>query len=365
MVASHKPQERFVDPIRQIQQGQLKLTYHPTRGYLDDLLKVLKISPTSQVLVWSKSSLQTDFIGRKTPRAMYFNERVYVGWSPGAPDLEILSIDPVRGPQLYSVSNKKGAKPAFKEEMALCMRCHAGQDGRPIRLLAQSTMVPESGYPRAFASTINVTSKTPFAQRWGGWYVSGTHGSMRHMGNAVSTGTDEDPKLDTAKGANVTNLTKFFNTKPYLTPHSDLAALMVLDHQILVHTVLARTHADLKDMRAVTPEDVEPLVKALLCVGEAKLTAPVKGVSGFDAIYGKESPLHALDLRTRLFRLSCSPLVYSDAFRALTPVVREQVWKRVAEVLSGDDLPSVPKGIRAELDSVLRKTVDEYKAVAK
>ncbi|MBL8048697.1 MAG: hypothetical protein JNJ45_08445 [Chthonomonas sp.] len=352
------------DPIKRLQQGNLKLSYHPTRGYLDDLLKALNISPTSQVLVWSKSSLQTDFIGRKTPRAMYFSESVYVGWSPGAPDLEILSIDPVRGPQMYSLPNKKGVAPKFKEELALCTRCHAGNDGRPVRLLAQSTMVPESGYPRAFASTINVTSKTPFAQRWGGWYVSGTHGAMRHMGNSVSTGTDEQPKQDVNKGANITDLSKFFNTKPYLSPHSDLAALMVLDHQIHVHTILSRVQADTKDLREVSAEEVEPLVKALLCVGETKLTAPIKGVSGFTEAYGKQGPLHVLDLKTRLYRLSCSPLIGSDAFRALNPKVRALVWSRIHEVLAGDEYPHIPAAVRGELDAALRAKQPEYLAAS-
>ena len=36
------------------------------------------------------------------------------------------------------------------------------------------------------------TDETPIEERWGGWYVTGRHGTLRHMGNEVVLG---DPAL--------------------------------------------------------------------------------------------------------------------------------------------------------------------------
>ena len=58
--------------------GEVKLEYRPGRGYLDSLLKELKIDPSSQVMVYSKTSLQIDFINATTPRDVYFNDSTYV-----------------------------------------------------------------------------------------------------------------------------------------------------------------------------------------------------------------------------------------------------------------------------------------------
>ncbi len=49
-------------------------------GYLRSMLKALQIDIDSQVLVFSRTSLQTGFISDRTPRAIYFNDDTYVAW---------------------------------------------------------------------------------------------------------------------------------------------------------------------------------------------------------------------------------------------------------------------------------------------
>ncbi len=102
-----------MDPVadlkKRVANGQAKLEFEPKQGYLRSILTQLKIDPNSQVLVFSKTSLQTDHISPKTPRALYFNDEVYVGWIPGAPLIEIMSVDPKRGALFYTIENTKQA----------------------------------------------------------------------------------------------------------------------------------------------------------------------------------------------------------------------------------------------------------------
>ncbi|MCE9560237.1 MAG: hypothetical protein K8R88_14960 [Armatimonadetes bacterium] len=364
------------DPIASLIASKEKLAFNAQRGYLDDLLKKLNIDPKSQVLVFSKSSLQTDHITRKTPRAIYFNQDTYVAWIPDAPMIEIMSVDPKLGAQYYTLPNTKKLM-RFQEEDQRCQRCHGGRYlQQPASLFVESSYIPESGYPRVFSVSVDVTSKTPIEQRWGGWYVTGTHGAQRHMGNEISTGDDEKPKLNTEKGANVTDLKRYFNPKRHLTPHSDIAALMVMEHQMYVQNVLSQLALDYRDMREVRATDCELLIRALLCSGETRLSAPMKGTSGFAEAFALTTPkdsagrsLSELDLKTRLFKYPCSPLIYSRSFEALPKIVRDQIWRRFAEILDGKDssgrFSHLSAGDRAALKEILLATKTEFKDFVK
>ena len=92
--------DRVAALIGRLERGDAKLDYHRERGYLDSLLAALEIDPASQTLVYSQTSLQSRLIGPRTPRAIYFNDDVYVGYVKGAP-LEIASLDPNLGPVFY------------------------------------------------------------------------------------------------------------------------------------------------------------------------------------------------------------------------------------------------------------------------
>ncbi len=362
------------DSVVQLTERPTELKFDAHHGYLKSVLKELKISEESQVLVFSKTSLQADNISRKTPRAIYFNQDTYVAWIPGAPLLEIMAVHPTEGIRFYTLENTKPmARATFQRETNQCFRCHGGRvEGISPTLFAQSSHVPASGYPRAFVRSVLVTPRTPIAQRWGGWYVSGEHGTMRHMGNVVSTGNDKAPKLDTAKGANVTNLAKFVNLSKYPTQHSDIVALMVMEQQMYVQNIISQTGLDLKGQKRVSESDVEPLVRALLGSEEAPFTAPVRGSSAFALQYGKQFPkdkqgrsLGQLDLITRLQKFPCSPLIYSTSFESLPAPVRAQVWKRFKEILMGNDpnpfFKHLKKADRNAIRLILVDTVTEFR----
>src|SRR5690606_40624005 len=55
-----------------------------------------------------------------------------------------------------------------------------------------------------------VDFRTPFTNRWGGWYVTGKHGNTLHRGNVFTEEKNQQLVVDFKRGANVTELKKFF-----------------------------------------------------------------------------------------------------------------------------------------------------------
>jgi hypothetical protein len=88
----------------------------------------------------------------------------------------------------------------------------------------------------------------------------------------------------------------------------------------------------------------EALVEYLLFSGESKLTSRVSGTSAFASEFAARGPrdakgrsLRDFDLESRLFRYPLSYLIYSPTFDGLPPIARERVYRRLWEVLNGDD----------------------------
>src|SRR5262249_2211077 len=160
--------------------------------------------------------------------------------------------------------------------------------------------------------------------------VSGTSGKQTHLGNLIVRDKRQPEQIDNSAGLNVTDLSRCCRTAPYLTPHSDIVALMVLEHQTEMHNRITRANfltriavyeeAEFKKARgrpATYRSDStvsriqnagEPLVKYLLFSGEAKLTEKVQGTSSFAREFARAGPrtrqgrsLRDLDLEHRLF----------------------------------------------------------------
>ncbi len=351
-----------------IYSGALKLAYEPKQGFLRAILKELKISSSTQMLVFSKTSLQTHYISSTNPRAIYFNDHTYVGWIKDAANIEIASVDPKRGPIFYTIRKVPQVRPTFVREADNCVTCHdtALTDHVP-GLTARSVFAGADGQPRLANGSFLTTYKSPMKERWGGWYVTGKLGAQRQMGNEAATGDEYDSTIDMDKGSNVTDLRPYIEVDKYLTPNSDIVALMVAEHQMEVQNLITKagylTRNALRDESIFSPEDYaagkhsestlsridhacEPLVKALLCIDEAKLTAPVTGTSQFATEYAASAPkdkeghsLSELDLKTRLLRNPCSPLIYSEAFNDLSPLAKAQVYRRLSEILTAKVAP--------------------------
>lgn len=391
-----KPEDAISRLQMSIDSGSVKLEYSPKNGYLPSVLKQLSITPASQTLVFSKTSFQRDLISPDTPRALYFNDHTYIGWEQNAPLLEVSTVDPQLGAVFYVLQQQPKAKPHFIRQTYECLQCHTGtmSSGVPGHIM-RSVYARRDGLPDFAAGTFLTTDQSPIEERWGGWYVTGTHGSMRHMGNVIARGSDADPTLDREKGANVTDLKSFVDTSPYLRKTSDIAALMVMEHQTRVqnlitkanyHTRIALRYEQMMNKEMNRPANYraestmsriksvcEPLLKAMLFSEEARLTSRISGDPGFAASFSQNGPrdkkgrsLRDFDLNHRLFRYPCSYLIYSDAFNGLPVDAKEYFYHRLWEVLNGTDTSPafayLSTADRANIRDILLDTKPDFAA---
>ena len=350
-------------PVAKLQarldRGETELKRDENFGYLLAVLDALKVRRSSQMLVFSKTSFQRERIDPKHPRALFLGDDAYVGYVPGSPLLEASEIDPKLGAVFYTLDQTQ-PKPRFTRNDQ-CLECHASAKtmGVPGHLV-RSFATDDSGVVDLNSGISLVNHRTPFAERWGGWYVSGTHGAQTHRGNLIGPAAFERQKREPNFLGNVTKLDRFFDTAPYPLPSSDVVALMVLEHQTHAHnfitrlnyesTMALRQYGHIRYLNTI----VEAFVKYLLFTEEAPLTAPVAGVSGFAQDFAGAGPrdvrgrsLRDFDLRTRLFQHPCSYLIYSDAFAALPKPMKERVYARLFEVLSGKENSADYKGLSA------------------
>ncbi|WP_309707289.1 hypothetical protein [Armatimonas sp.] len=380
------------DPIARLQKkldaGSVKLAWG-RHGYLDSVLKELQISPRTQTLVFSKTSLQIERISPKTPRALYFNDACYIAWCQEGVMVEAAVQDPTWGTIFYTLPQRPTEKPKFVRQKYECLQCHSSPMTENIPGLAIRSVYPMAdGYPDLSEGTFLTSDHSPIKERWGGWYVSGRHGTMRHMGNVIARHYDNVIELDREKGANNLDLSRYFDTKPYLTPHSDIAALMVLEHQSHLHNLMTKVTFRIKDALRdevqlnETPNDhrhnestirriesaCEPLVQALLFSGATELSAPVSGTAGFEAQFSARGPkdkhgrsLYQLDLTKRLLRYPCSYLIYSESFDGLPVEARQQLARRLTDILRGKDQSTAFSHLSATDRQAVQEILQETK----
>lgn len=386
------------DPVAQLQnridRGKVRLAFDRKHGWLPALLAELGAPMSSQSLVFSKTSFQLERIGPRMPRAIYFGDDVYVGWVQGSELLEISSVDPLLGAVFYVLRNVPGGKPRFVRQTYDCLQCHesgmtSGIPGHMVR----SVFPTVDGRPDFASGTYVTNDASPYDQRFGGWYVTGSHGAMRHMGNAMVRGAEGYALLNRELGANLTDLSGFFDTRPYLTKGSDIVAQLVLQHQVRLHNLITKAHwgtrLALSDEKAINQSlgradsyrsdstksrirsVCEPLVEALLFVEEPPLPSPIRGSSTFTRDFATGGPrdrhgrsLRQLDLRTRVFRYPCSFLIHSEAFRALPADAKDYIFRRLRGVVDGTvatkPYDRIPSADRKAIGEILTETVPGY-----
>src|SRR5262249_45094640 len=160
-----------------LDRGQVKLAFDEKFGYLPALLRELHAPQSSQMLVFSKTSLQRDRIAPRTPRALYFGDDVYVGYCQRGKVLEVTAVDPQRGGVSYSPAQELAVNPAFLRQGASCLICHGSSQNQGFPgHLARSVYADAEGHPVLSMGTVRVDQTTPLSKRWGGWYVTGTAG---------------------------------------------------------------------------------------------------------------------------------------------------------------------------------------------
>lgn len=351
---------------QQLERGAAQLEFADTTGYLPSILKLLDVPVSSQALVFSKTSLQSNHISPSNPRAIYFNDNVFVGWIRGAELIEITALDPKLGAELYVLEQVKTDKPRFQRGIG-CSGCHVAGNTRFVAgPLMRSVYTGSSGSGIGEARSFITDHTSPFNERWGGWYVTGTHGSIKHLGNMFFSGDSDLDDEDALSGGNVTSLTKRVDLTGYLSPHSDIVALMVMAHQTQGQNLMVwagqETRLAVKEqeelnkavLKDVSKWETSPkfrvtyavneLLKYFLFADEAKFTAPIKGTTTFAEEFaargGKDKQgrgLRDFDLQQRLFRYPLSYLIYSEAFDNLPPLAREEFYRKLWLALNGQD----------------------------
>ena len=293
-----QPANRVSRLLDKIAAGEKPLAHEEQLGYLRSLLAELDVPVSSQTLVFSKTSLQRQRISPRTPRALYFNDDVYVGFCQGGEVLEISAVDPQLGTVFYTLDQEIAVRPTIQRQTDNCLICHGSSMTKetPGHVL-RSVFTAADGLPVLSAGTYRIDQTSPLEKRWGGWYVTGTHGDQKHLGNLIVRGRADPDEIDNSAGQNVTSLAGRFDTSAYLSPHSDIVALMVLEHQADAHNHLTRAnhltrqamhYQQTLNRELGEPADHvwdstksriksagEPLVEYLLFSGEAPLTAKV------------------------------------------------------------------------------------------
>ena len=341
---------------------QLEFSQPHGHGYLRSVLDALNVPVESQMLVFSETSLQSEFITHAMPRALYFNDRVAVGWVQGSDALEVAALDPRQGMVFYVLRQAPAQKAHFSRSQR-CLECHESPTAtiNVTGMLAMS-MLPMSDDPNEYAVGWNVDHRTPIEERWGGWFVTGASVPAKHLGNVpvyhVKKGgvrAAAAPQLASVKGT--------IDVTPYLTSHSDVAAMLVFNHQTQMTNLLIRLnwltrvedyeqqHGGAGATRSGEPAVADEsqvaklaaeLVDYMLFIDEAQLPGPVQGSSGFAEKFsamgprdGKGRSLRDLVLEKRTFNYPCSYMIYSEAFDALPERARAAVYDRLWVVLSG------------------------------
>ena len=359
------------NPISKLQNdlksGKKVLDYNDTRGYLASLLKALDVPQDSQTLVFSKTSLQRERISADSPRALYFNDDVYIGYCQNGEVLEISVADPNLGTVFYTLDQERAEKPAFTRQTDACLLCHGGSQTQSVPgHLMRSVFADAEGQPLLASGSFRSDHTSPFEERFGGWYVTGDTGDQYHLGNKIFTKRQSYKDVEWSRGMNLKTLDRLIDTSPYLQNSSDVVALMVLTHQSEMHNRITR--ANFLTRQALHYEEAlnkglgeppgnrwpsttariksacEPLLEYMLFSEELPLKSEVKGTSTFARTFADRGPrdrkgrsLRELDLKTRLFKYPCSYLIESDSFKQLPKEASDYIQKRLVEILNDKD----------------------------
>jgi hypothetical protein len=374
------------DPVyelhRKIQDGEVRLKFAKPEGYVRSLLEALDIPIESQLAVFSKTSLLARLISPSHPRTIFFNDSVAVTWIPGEPFVEFAAEDPQQGIIFYGLDNRPVEKPVITRHNGDCLNCHdslasLGVPGMTVR----SVLASSNGTPMSYLGNTFPDHRTPFSERWGGWYVTGKRLPVGHRGNARVTVENQSKSPVMTVAANLESLQGLLDSPLYLTAYSDVVALMVFEHQMHMMNLFTRVGWDIRvALRDGPParagellrDRIDEMVDYLLFADEWPLSARVEGNSGFTERFASGGPrdsqgrsLRQFDLEHRLMRYPCSYMIYSAAFDGLPPEAKAAIYKRMWQILSGQEhsgkYAKLSPSDRQAVVEILRETKPELR----
>jgi len=367
----------FTRLIEDFESGKRELDKRSGKAFIASLLEHLDVPASSQLLVFSRTSLQTRHISGSNPRAVYFNEDVYIGYIPGG-KVEVISLDPDLGGIFYIFDKPKSDELPVIERSGRCMNCHAVADTRRIPGLSMRSVIPGPNWGKLVSyRDKQIGHQIPFSERFGGWHVTGDPGISDHKGNLIGQKVGEKIVTEVIEPGTE------FDWSAYPAETSDILPHLLLEHQsgfmnlVLEATYRARTYQHFGKGK-IKPEEVavlhdlaEELVRYLLFADEAEF--PAGGIR-VDPQYREDFladrreasngiSLKDLDLETRLFQHRCSYLIYSDVFQATSDLFRQRVYQLLDEAIRIEDpdpdFAYLPDTEKRAIRGILRETLDD------
>ena len=367
--------------------GRMKVEGESGLERLEFVLKKLGVPVESQVLVFSKTSLQNGLIRPENPRCLYFSENAYVGYVPGGA-LEAIIQDPVLGPIFYLIETGGKAGLHIERDTSNCLSCHAtGRTEGVPGMLIRSVYPDADGHPLLHLGTNDVGPETPLGERWGGWYVTG-NSALPHLGNRVYSETGaREPRVSSLK-----DLRGKIDVSKYLLPTSDVVSLVVLEHQCKMHTLINAASLNYRRarhfMETIDPESdpdsgsagrvaeswSEKILECMFFKDEADLGEGIEGDPSFQRAFASQIPktadgdsLAEFRLYGRIFKNRCSYMVYSDAFRGLPAIVKAKVFAGMEKVLDGThpEIGWIGGSERTRISRILKETLEGWPAAEK
>ena len=171
------------------------------------------------------------------------------------------------------------------------------------------------------------------------------------------------------------------------TRDSDIVALMVLEHQCKMHTLMNAATMNYRRarhfMKTIDPESdpdfgsagsvseswAEKIVECMFFKDEADLDEGIEGNPAFQNAFASQFPrtgdgdsLAEFRLYGRIFKNRCSYTVYSDAFRGLPASVKEKVFVGMKRVLDGThtEIDWISGSERKRISHILEETLEGW-----
>jgi hypothetical protein len=368
------PRDRFTKFFEQLKIGSVKLDGSTPKAYLASLLRELEIPVSSQLLVFSVTSLQSSLISPANPRALYFNEDTYVGYVPGG-RLEIASLDSELGAIFYIFQIPRSGDAPVLDRSNRCFNCHAGSFTHRVPGLFVESVIPgDNGGPLVGFRREASGHSVPFAERHGGWHVTS---KLDFPTKANTLGDYYQGKLTTRPnppGA-------IFDWQNYLVSTSDIVSHLIHEHQVGFTNRVVEANYNAREKFAagqgklvnadtVMLDDLATgLVRYILFADEAKLPSPVHGDETYvrDFTTGKKATaaglsLRDLDLKTRLLKHRCSYLIYSSLWDGMHPFIKQSVEAKLWRALQENSPDPAFAYLPATEKRVIRQIIKETRA---
>ena len=350
-LASHIPTDNVSLLLAKVSAGRVRLDNRDLKSLTQSVLAALDVPISSQLLVFTGSASQGLKVNPKNPRAIYFNDEVYVGMVPGGL-LEMIGVDPEIGGVLYSFHNVGTGRAPTTSGGAECVRCHSRWESGYAQGFFVRSIIPNIEGRMVDSEAVGFEGhERPLGRRFGGWFVTSSHPDI--FGKAGLVAQTESETSREIIGYKTTRPGQLYDPKIHLAESSDILAHLLHEHQIGFHNRLARVLMSASDDGRQDGErvlqshahDIASLVSYMLFRSEAAL--PEGGVVG-DPQFIKDFSrnrratksgvsLKDLDLTTRLLKHRCSYMIYTRPWLEMPPKVKTEIYAKLRSALFSDD----------------------------